>query len=103
MAGVRLPRRSRAHNDSHSELTKTGIRPVSFGQQDLTLEVIGFGEDGTPYRFVWVDDDLWASDFQDYDPRIDTYLPAGTHVLAVAEYNGATPQDLMIAVDGVRG
>ncbi|MBN2177790.1 MAG: hypothetical protein JW722_09110 [Demequinaceae bacterium] len=67
------------------------------------MEVISFTDDRTPFQFAWVDDDLLASDFEDYDPRLDTNLPAGTYVLAVGEYNNATPEDLMIAVDTTDG
>jgi hypothetical protein len=75
------------------------LKAVSFSGQDLILEVIGFMADGTPYRFSWVDDDLWATDFDDLDPVLDTYVPAGTYVLSVTEYSGQTPEYLMIAVD----
>ncbi|MBN2176105.1 MAG: hypothetical protein JW722_00435 [Demequinaceae bacterium] len=81
------------------ETERLMLKAVSFAGQDLTLEVIGFTADGTPFRFAWVDDDLWATVFEDYDPRLDTILPAGLYVLAVTEFNGETPQDLMIAVD----
>lgn len=79
------------------------LKAVSFADQDLILEVIGFADDGTPFLLAWVDDDLWATDFDDLDPVLDVNVPAGLYVLAVADYNGQIPHDLMIAVDEAGG
>ncbi len=81
--------------------TRVVAKAISTSGQDLTLEVVGFDEGGVPVRYGWVDDDLWATDFENYDPRLDILLPSGTYVLAVAVFSGGVVGDAVITIDEV--
>ena len=75
------------------------IRASTNAAQDLTLEIVGFEPGGKPVRYVWADEDVFGEDFDSQDPRVDLTLPAGTYVLAVAEYWGAeAPHDFTLSV-----
>ena len=80
-----------------TEGTVIDLDVLSLAQQDLTLEIIGFDENDTPRRFGWADEFIFVEDFDDVDPRIQTFLPAGTYFLHVYEFNGDPVGDYTIA------
>jgi hypothetical protein len=80
------------------------IMAATAASQDLTLEIAGFDASGAPVRYVWADDDVFGEDIDSQDPRIDLVLPAGSYVLAVAEYWGEeTPHDFVLTATAVAG
>ena len=80
------------------------ITAATGATQDLTLEVAGFDASGAPVRYVWADDDVFGEDLDSQDPRIDLVLPAGSYVIAVAEYWGEeSPHDFVLTATAVAG
>lgn len=86
------------------EVTEDGritVRAATLTDQDLTLEIIGFNEDG-PYRLAWTDSNPYSQALIDFDPLLDQVIPAGTWVVAVTTYYGepAADYDLQAVVGG---
>lgn len=73
------------------------IMAAAQGYQDLTIEIVGFVASGAPVRYVWADEDVFGENYDSQDPRVDLVLPAGTYVIAVAEYWGEEePHDFIL-------
>ncbi len=71
-----------------SKTTLVDLNVLSLAQQDLALEVIGFDKDGAPLRYGWSDDFVFATEFDNKNPRLQTVLPAGTYYVHVYELFG---------------
>lgn len=74
------------------------VDAASTANQDLTLEVVGFDEDGAPVRYGWADDYLWAASPDQVDPRLDIVLPAGVYVIAVSPLGGGAGEGLTLTI-----
>lgn len=64
------------------------IEAATLDGQDLTLEVLGFDDSGSPYRIAWTDSNPYATGLADFDPLLDQIVPDGTWVIAVADVAG---------------
>jgi len=64
------------------------LEAATLTDQDLSIEVIGFEADGTPYRFAWTDENPYSEVLGATDPLLDLTFPAGRYTVEVSTYYG---------------